>query len=237
MPRGTQFGELVTMFREEAGEAVSQRFGQNALPSTKAVLRRTYRRLHADFNWPHLRIQRDEALYAGQQYYTLPIDLDQTNVWDVWVRQVGNTVWYDMTYGIGIPHYNTVPSSQGERQDFPYAWQYYEDGQFEVWPIPKSDGHTLRFYGKKRAKKLVNDSDIVDLDDDLIVLYAAAEQLARDGAADAELKLQQARQHYMRLRANSQKDEGFDMKVSQDRRPNRRGIDIRFAELRDKGLS
>lgn len=237
MPRGTTFGELLTMFREEAGDAVSQRFGQNALPSQKAVLRRTYRRLHADFNWPHLRIQRDEALYAGQQYYTVPLDLDNSNIWDVWVRQSGDSVWYDMRYGIGIPHYNTVASSQGETQDFPYAWQFYEGDQFEVWPVPTSEGHTLRFYGRARAKTLVNDSDTVDLDDDLIVLYAVAEQLARDGSADAELKLQQARQHYMRLRGNSQKGDGFHMGVSHDRAGGRRGIEIRYAELRDKGYS
>src|SRR5690554_6757484 len=209
MPRGTQLGQLITMFREEAGDAVSRRLGQNALPSTRAALRRTYRRLHADFDWPHLRIYRDKPLFAGEQFYSFPLELDSDNVEKVWVRQTGDTVWYDLTYGIDTAHYNTVASSQGQRQDFPFAWQLYEDDQFEIWPIPKSDGHTLRFYGKKRAKALVNDNEIVDLDDDLIVLYAVAEQLAREGSADAELKLQQARQHYMRLRGNSQQDQPF----------------------------
>lgn len=233
MPRGTQLGQLVTMFREEAGHAVSRRLGQNELPSIYAVLRRTYRRLHADFNWPHLSIYRDKELFAGQRYYSFPMELDFDNLTDVWVRENGGTIWYKMTYGIGIPHLNTVDSYEGEREDFPYAWEVFQDDQFEVWPVPETSGHVMRFTGRARAKPLVSDNEIVDLDDDMIVLYSVAEQLAREGSADAELKLQQARQHYMRLRGNSQKRSPLNMKVSGDRYSDRRGIDIRYAELRD----
>ncbi len=233
MPRGTQFDQLITQFREEAGQAVSRRQGQNALPQVQAMLRRTYRRLHADFDWPHLRIERYETLQAGQQYYSLPPDLAHDRINHVWVRDVDGDTWYPLRFGIGIPQYNTVDSYTGEREDFPCYWDLYENDQYEVWPIPARNGDVLRFIGYSRPKSLVNGSDTVDLDDDLVVLYAVAEHLARQRSADAELKLQQARQHYLRLRGNSQHDEPFSMQVSDDRRPRRVPTDIRYAERRD----
>ncbi len=233
MPRGTQFDQLITQFREEAGQAVSRRQGQNALPGVQSMLRRIYRRLHADFDWPHLRVVREKTLQAGEQFYAFPLDLAYDRLEEVWVRETGRDIWYPLRYGIDIHHYNTVHSHKGERDDYPHAWELAEDETFEVWPIPVNNGDVVRFTGFTRPKSLAQGSDIVDLDDDLIVLYAVAEHLARQRSADAELKLQQARQHYMRLRGNSQQDEPFSMRVSQDRRAPQQSIDIRYAERRD----
>lgn len=232
MPRGTQFDQLITMFREEAGQAVSRRQGQNTLPGVQAMLRRTYRRLHVDFDWPHLRVVREKTLQAGEQFYAFPPDLAYDRMEDTWVRENGRDIWYPLNYGIDIHHLNTVHSHQGEREDFPHAWELAEGETFEVWPIPVNNGDVVRFTGFTRPKPLTNGSDSVDLDDDLIVLYAVAEHLARQKSADAEMKLQQARQHYLRLRGNSQLDEPFSMQVSQDRHASHQPIDIRFAERR-----
>jgi len=226
MPRGTQFGQLVDQFREEAGHAVSRALGQNELPGIKAILRRTYRRLHSDFEWPHLRVYRDKTLAAGEQYYALPADLLSDRIAQAWVREQGTDWWYDLIYGIGLDAYNTVHSFRDEREDFPCRWQVWEEEQFEVWPVPATSDHTVRFYGVRAPKPLTDENETVDLDDDLIVLYAVAEMLARERSSDAELKLQQARQHYMRLRSNSQHTEPFTMKVSHDRRGGRSRIDL-----------
>lgn len=233
MPRGTTFGNLLTMYREEAGLPSSRALGQNAVPQEKAALRRVYRRLHTDFNWPHLLIQRDETLQGGERYYSFPTDLDFDRVTDVWIRENGEENWYPMRYDIGIPHYNSISSDSGEREDYPIAWKAFESDQFEVWPVPVTSGHTMRFFGISRAKPLVDEAEVVDLDDDMIVLYAVAEHKARNKDADAEFYLQQARQHYMRLRGNSQKDNTIDMRVDYDRHPRWSGINIRYAELRE----
>lgn len=230
MSRGTQFGQLVTMFREQAGHATSRSLGQNQIPGIEASLRRIYRRLHADFNWPHLMIWREKTLSAGQQYYAYPADLDYDRLTTVKIKEAGGSDWYPLYHGIDTVLYNQVDSPAGEREDFPRAWQEFEGNQFEVWPIPESNGHTVRFYGKAAPKALTNQSDTVDLDDDLIVMYAVGEQLAREKSADAELFLKQARQHYMRLRANSQNGGPVDMRVSHDRRPTRAGITVRAPE-------
>lgn len=233
MPRGTQFSEIIDMFREEAGYAMSRALGQNDLPGIKAMLRRSYRRLHADFNWPHLQVDRDKEALAGQRYYTIPADIDFSRILRVRVRENGGTIWHPIEHGITLDHYNRVSSDDDQREDFPRAWQVYENDQFEVWPIPVTSGHKLRFTGISKPKPLVSESEVLDLDDDLVVMYAVAQRLARDKSPDAKARFDEARQHYMRLRANSQKSNGFNMKVSSDREPPNRGIDIRSAAIRD----
>jgi hypothetical protein len=51
---------------------------------------------------------------------------------------------------------------------------------------------------------MVSDSDRADLDDRLIVLFAAAEILAKQKSPDAKNKLDMANARLLRLRANSQ---------------------------------
>ena len=58
------------------------------------------------------------------------------------------------------------------------------------------------------------DSDRADLDDQLIVLFAAGELLQRQKAGDAKDKLLQAAAHYQRLKARNSKSDSFVM--SQD---------------------
>lgn len=234
MPRGTQFGQVITMFREEAGLAVNRSQGQNDLPRIKAKLRRVYRRLHADFEWPHLKIEREKQLQAGERYPSFPADLDYDNIWKVWVREAGDTNWYPLRYGIGIPHYNTVASDEDEREDFPHSWQIHEGETFEIWPIPVSNGHTLKFYGRARAKPLVNENEVLDLDDDLVILFAVAEEAARQKSPEAQLLLEQARVHYMRLRGNSSHGAPVDMRANRDRGPRHSPINIQYAEVRDR---
>lgn len=232
MARGTQFGELINMFRDETGMANSRRLGKNQLPGIMALLRRTYRRLHTDYNWPHLKIERDKTLFAGQRYYAFPLELDFDRITMVTVREAGQDEWYPLAYGIDYRHLNTVASEDGEREDFPHSWEIYESDQFQIWPIPESEGHIVKFEGLSRALPLIAENEVLDLDDDLIVLYAAAEWLTRRRSADADVKLQLARQHYNRLKANQQKGAPVDMRVSHDRNGGYKGIQIQFAERR-----
>lgn len=233
MPRGTQFSQVIDMFREEAGLATSRAQGVQQLGSIKAKLRRVYRRLHADFQWPHLLIERTATLSAGQRYYSFPAELDFDNIQRAWVQEVDEEHWYPLHYGIDTEHYNTTNSYEGEREDFPSNWKIYENGQFEIWPVPESSGHTVRFFGRARAKPLVSESEVLDLDDDLIVMFAVGEELARQKSPDAQLVLQQAQVHYARLKANTQKTAPFKMAPSQDRHSRGPGIRIEYAERRD----
>lgn len=236
MARGTSFADLIDMFREETGRATSRSLGQNELPAIKRRLRRTYRWLHNDFAWPHLKVWRDKVVNAGDRYFTLPTDLDFERVRpEVWCKRPEDTEWYPLVYGINYVHYNFTDSDAGEREDYPHAWQYYENDQIELWPVPSVNDITLRFHGWSRPKPLVSESEVLDLDDELIVMYAAAAQLQRDKAPDAMDLAQQARAYYLRLRGRQIKSGPVNMAQGAGDRSGRtfRGPDIDFAERYD----
>ena len=67
----------------------------------------------------------------------------------------------------------------------------------------------MTFERIKNLNGLIAETDKADLDDQLIVLYASAEMLARQKQADAQNKLAQAQAHYARLKARLSKTETF----------------------------
>lgn len=203
MARGTTLGELVSMFRDEAGMAGTAALGQNVADHIRQLIRRTQRRLYADFDWPHLNVHRDERMQAGQTHYSFHRDIELDGVREVWFQEVGDDEWTTVAYGIGPRDYNAY--APDDRYDPVRKWSLYDDAQFEVWPTPLTDGGLLRFYAKKKLAPLVDDADTADLDDDLIVLFAAGEWLLRTKSPEAQIKLEQAAAHYRRLKANSQK--------------------------------
>ena len=101
-----------------------------------------------------------------------------------------------------------------------------QPNMFEVWPVPVTP-QVVRFTGQRVLNELFQGTDAVDyiantanyrasgqtarvyldaltadLDDMLLVLFVAAKRLARNKAADANIKLQQAQQRYQMLKQN-----------------------------------
>ena len=74
--------------------------------------------------------------------------------------------------------------------------------QIEMWPIPDNSNDRLQFTGLRALNALTADSDLADIDDDLIVLFSAAEILAAKKQEDAPAKLSLAREHYNTLTGN-----------------------------------
>lgn len=214
MARGTTLGQLVTMLREECGHATSAALGQNTLPRMKRVLQRTQEFLWGDHAWPHLRVYREETLQAGQRYYTFPSDLAFDRVENVHIRW--DDTWQPVCYGIELDHYNAQDPELDDRDDPVLRWQAHEDGQFEVWPLPATNGLRLRFEGIKKLSKFVDDSDRADLDDNLLVLFAASEILAKQKGGDAQGKARLAGRLYTQLKGQQSKTTMFVMGGGRD---------------------
>jgi hypothetical protein len=208
MARGKQLGQIVTLVREESGITTNAAFGQAIADSTRTKIRTHYQRLHADWNWPHLKITRDEPIVAGSRHYTLNADLDPDRLLEVWARETGYTQWRPVGYGISQEHYNVYDPEANSRADPILNWDFFEGGQFEIWPLPLTGGE-VRFVGISKAKPLTQDNEIVDLDDRLIALFASAEILAKQKSEDAKLKLDQANVLYSRLKGNGQRSGTF----------------------------
>lgn len=207
MARGTSLSALRDMLRAEIGASSNVAMGVNTQDQYDHVLRRTQARLWADHDWSFGFIERDEQLLKDQRYYAFDPDIDFDRISRASVKF--GDIWYPMQAGISPEHYNVFDSDAGEASTPAMRWQHYEGNQFEVWPIPSEDGQSLRFRAIKQLPPLLAPADTAVLDDNLIVLFAAAELLGRSKAADAPAKLAQATSHFNKLKGNSNKNDRF----------------------------
>lgn len=213
MARGTQLTVLIEDLRSEVGHSLQASLGKATRDVLINTLQRTQKRLWNDYSWPFLSVRRDINTAAGQRYYDVPSDMVFERIERVefkWGDQ-----WHKIEYGIGAPEYNQYDSDQDVRSYPVYRYDAYENNQIELWPIPNDNTNTttgsgkIRIHGIKNLSTFISDSDTADLDDQLIILYAAAEILARQKQPDAQNKLAQANAHYARLKARSSKSEMF----------------------------
>jgi hypothetical protein len=204
-----QLADMLTDLRAEVGHSTNVAHGVNDRETLIYYLNRTQIRLYQEYDWPQLIIHRDSPLVPGQQFYPYPSDLAFDDISYVWL--FAPTPLNEVFYGIGPPEYAFSNSDQSQQTWPTRKWMHSADlGMFEVWPVPDTSSANvspfLRLWGTKTVTKMVNDSDVSTLPDNLIVLYAAAEILARDAAKDAELKLNQAnaamRRHRVRQEAH-----------------------------------
>lgn len=207
MARGTSLLALRDQLKAEIGASSNVAMGVNTIEQFDNLLRRTQQRLWNDFDWTFAMIERDEPLLTNTRYYTFDSDIDYDRIFETHVKY-GN-IWHPLEYGIGPAQYNNHDSDNNERTEPTTRWRHYENNQFEVWPVPTTNSQTLRFKAVKKLPTLVAPTDTATLDDTLIVLYAAAEYLARTKAADAPAKLSQATAHYNRLKGLGLKTDRF----------------------------
>lgn len=190
---------MVVMFRNEVFSTTSPGVGDSFEESIKHLLRRTQQRLYETYDWAFLKGKFDKSTEAGQRYYDIPtgVNLERIDkVYHLW-----DNLWSVVQRGINVVDLNIYNSDNDERVDPVLKWDAYGEKQFEVWPIPSVAG-TMRFEGVAALPKLVADRDRAVLDDNLIVLFAASEWLARDAkqAQLAQVKSQNAAAHLARLR-------------------------------------
>lgn len=228
--RGQTLGELLSDLKAECGYSQNTAHGINNHESLTQVLKRTQRRLWSDWDWMHMRVSRDMQINAGQRYYNCPTDLPYERVDAVEVKFGGQ--WLPLVFGINERHYSIYDPRIDERSWPIRNWDVAEDpadtagtpdnrGMIEVWPLPSDSGTAptppedndlegwIRLTGIRFLRPFTALSDRCDLDGDLIVLYAAAEVLQRDRKEDAQVKLQQAQQLFLRLRGNQEKNRTF----------------------------
>lgn len=213
--RGTTLVRLLDLYRHEC--RLSSNPAQNAQVRDAQVnhIQRVQEWLWTDFAWPFLRVDRFIDVQNGQRFYDPPEDVDLDRITKMEIFR--DAAWVDLAPGIDAVHLTAYNSDKGETQWPPRRWQISESEQFELWPIPDIDYDPatlegrIRVTGIRKLKKLVDDDDRADLDDRLIVLFCAAEELANRGAKDANFKLDQAKQLYGKLRGGQMPRRKFSM--------------------------
>ena len=206
MARNRTLAELRDMLRAEIGASSNVAMGINTSNQHDHILRRTQERLWIDFDWWFGRIQRTEQLNAGQRYYAYDNDVDPDRILETTVKYAEH--WHIVEYGISTEDRNIYDADEGQGNDFVLRWEHYENDMYEVWPVPTSP-QVLKFECIRKLPPLISSDDRALLDDNLIVLFAAAEILARGKAEDAQIKLAQANSLYARIKGAGNKTQSF----------------------------
>lgn len=211
--RGATLQQLVADLRVEAKFDPDPALSRNILPLMVRTLVRTQEFLYDEYDWPFMQVHRDILLEAGSRYYDFPSDLNLERVQQVDVLY--SEQWQSVERRIELCNYNAHDSAADERQDPVQLWDVVDIGdgpQIEVWPLPATPT-TLRITGIRNLKPLVEDSDRADLDDMMIVLYAAAEFLAgnKDPLAEAKFSQARARRETMQGRVTKTRSNRFSM--------------------------
>lgn len=205
MAIGTQFGELIDMLKNELGRSTNVGVGVDDRPQLMHHINRAYSTLYLKHDWPHLRsIATRISLQAGDRYYDMPSTIDLTGIESVTCWQ-GNTP-IEMDRGIGVEEYAAFDSVNDVRSDPAMKWDTRFTGsatQIEVWPIPATDENELEIKGKFKIAKMVDDEDLCWLDDDLVVLAAAARLLARQKSDDAPVVRDELNSHLTYLKGSA----------------------------------
>lgn len=205
MPRGTQFGDVIAMFRAEARQSSQVNVGADSLPHVKQIITRVQRTLYAKYDWDFLRPPMQKIqLHAGQRYYDCPAELNIDRIEEA-VLKLGSSLMR-LDRGVQFADYAIWDSDSGVRSSPTQKYDFRWTGttlQVEAFPIPADDTNAMWFKCMRPLRPLVDLSDPLDLDDDLVVLFAVAEELAAQKAADADVKMKAALQHLAAIKKNA----------------------------------
>ena len=204
MARGTTLTRLLDMLRAETRTSLNPAHNNQVRDQQVLLLQMTQEWLWDDFDWPHLRVERQQPAQNGQRFYDTPLDVKIDRILEIRLRY--GQRWVRLAPGIELEHYRQWDSELDMRSWPISRWRIWEDEQIEVWPIPAMNADPtdkegyLNVVGIRNLNPLVDANDTSDLDDWLLVLFAAADMLAAAGSKAADLKLEKANKRYAKLR-------------------------------------
>ena len=211
MARGTAWSVLRTMFKAECGIELDETVATGDNARYLQLANNTAKWLINQHAWLLGKTRAEVALTIGTRYYTFPettIDIDRVDREAFTKKADGYR--YPLLFGIGQHQFNAYASEA--RQDSPVRrWDLVVNSgtlQIEVWPLPSED-QTLMLSGIGVFTPMTVDGSTCPIDDVVLVMFMAAEQLARDKSGDAQAKLIKAQSALLSLKGSRQSE--FDV--------------------------
>lgn len=204
MPRAVTLVKLLDNLRAELHASLNPALNNQVRDKQVAFLQSTQDWLWEDFTWPHLRVFRNYQLQAGQYLYDVGADFDIDRIEKIEVKYGG--VWRRLHAGIDAKHYFLHDTELGQRSTPVRRWRIAENEQIEMWPIPDTNGDPVllegyfKVTGIRKLRPLIADSDVCDLDSQLIYLYAAAK--SSPGSLEGKFALNLANKRMAKIKAN-----------------------------------
>lgn len=210
MARGTTLGNCLAMLKGELGFSLTSGVAVASDQELYTLLDNKQKWLSSEYDWPFLKQQGDVAVAAADRYLTVPTNINFER--PVEVVTLWTTSWSPVFFGIGAQEYNALSSGDGGVPVYnlnPVArwdWKPGDPSKFEIWPIP-TQVQLVRFTGQAPLTSLktagaFDPAKTLDLDDLLVVLYAAAEKAAVMKRQNAQAILAMAESRFNRIRAS-----------------------------------
>ena len=202
MATGTTLVNLRKMLNGELEDELDETIASAGVDTKNQKLNNMQSFLYGQHNFLRGKVRVSLPLTPGQRYYTLPAGIDFDHLDKPQYTTVAG-FRYEVYFGIDQPEYNVYRSDLGVQATPVIRWDLVNVAgvlQIECWPIP-STIQTLEFSGQNYPTPMVADSDPCVIDDLLIVLFTAAEMLAKRQAADASAKLAKANAHLASIRS------------------------------------
>jgi hypothetical protein len=210
MARNTTLANALLMLKGELGYVLTANVATAQDQELYTLLDNKQKWLAGEYDWQFLNSSQNFVTVGagvGNRYQTLPTGLNYER--PVKVSAFWGTIERDVAYGIGQTEYNTFPSGDGNvavrATDPIMRWDIYSETQFEVWPIPVTQ-QILRFDGQRTLTDLKSGgssyvtSATLDLDDLMVVYFAAAAKLAAGGKPNAQQMLGMAQDRLNKVR-------------------------------------
>jgi len=203
MPVGTTLVNLRKMLNAEVGEEMVETISPALVAVNNRLLNN--QQIFLDNQNGYLRGKATDTLAAtvGTRYYTPPTGVDLDRLEEPVYTNLAN-FRYRLEYGITQDDYNIYRSDQNVTGSPCFRWQLVNISsalKVELWPIP-STAQTLTFTGVLPLVEMTSDSSTCVIDDMALVLFTAAEILARKGAGDAGAKAAKAKAYLDKLKAS-----------------------------------
>ena len=188
MSRGTQLGTLLTMLKAELGDSLQAGVAVADNNRYIQLLNNKQLELASYFDEAFMRVRPVVNINGGSRINTLPVNInfERPHTCEV----LWNQVWTPLVYGITEEDYNNLNSLAVPpvTSDPILKWMMFPDvnqTSFEVWPIPTS-AQQIMFTGQQTVTTMALTTDTALLDDLLLVLAVASQELKRRELADWE---------------------------------------------------
>lgn len=193
MPVGTTLATLRQMLSAECGDEMDESLAPAPVMLNNQLLNNWQSFLVNQHGYLRGKARVSLAALAGQQYYDLPAGIDFDRLEKPEFTNLSN-FRYTIGFGIGQREYNIFRSDLGVQATPVMKWDLVNTGgklQIELWPVP-SQAQTIELSGLLPLTVMVADADKCVVDDLVLVLFTAADKLARKESPQAPAKAAQA---------------------------------------------
>ena len=200
--RNSSLGRVRSLVKAETGKSLDvQATGQDA--EINQLIENTQLQLATSYDFPFLKARWDSVINPGTRFQTFPNILSPQGGSPVASVAISferppklevkwNNIWQEVVYGIEeTEEFNYLDSDRNAVLDPIQRWQFSDETQFEVWPLPASVAQ-IRFKGQRALTSLQigsttpptwNDAALCDLDDLLIAYLLRLPWLRRSRVA------------------------------------------------------